>query len=249
MPPIDRRDLMIDAIQSKIIQARCDLERYREEYNQCQEFLAREQEQRVQLDAENQCLQRRNSQLEAELEMVKATLQEATAALSEGTRLRRALEQREVLLSEKIQMLRYQAQKAKEHAQESNRLTQESIHRSSELRDRLTQCEKKMEQCEDANLKLKADLRGKRACCKQCAGGPSSQEKALLERKIEELYAQLKESEGRAQVAEANVQQLQRASERLDRHWQQRLAEMNITATRNPKPCQHYLKHNQNCNQ
>ncbi|XP_068157080.1 tropomyosin-like [Drosophila tropicalis] len=249
MPIIDNGESIIDDIHNHITQARSDLEFYRLDYIQTQEFLARLQEQCSQLDAENQCLQRRNSQLENELERVKATLQQATATIGQGTRLSKALEQREVLFREKIKMLRWEAQKAKEHAHESNQLTQESINRSSELRDRLSVCEKKLEKCLDANARLQADLRAKPGCCKQCAGGPSSQEKANLERKIEELYAHLKESERRAQVAEASVQHLQRASARLDQHWQQRLEQMNITAARPPKPCQHYCQHNQNCNQ
>ncbi|KAH8396139.1 hypothetical protein KR222_003997 [Zaprionus bogoriensis] len=227
-----RQGIILDALKHKIRVVKHELERYKEDYTHCQLALGRELQQRGQLEADNEQLQRRNVQLEDELQRVvrevasqQATLLEARAALGESDRLRRALQQRDQLQAEKIELLNWELGKLRRQARDSDRTAQYCDKRAVKLGERLSNSEQQLEATRASHAQLQAELTAaaQNLHCVERAFERSAQQVRNFDRQIVKLQQRLHESEKRAHQAELSAQQLQHTSAHLEQRLEQRI--------------------------
>ncbi|XP_030569596.1 tropomyosin-like [Drosophila novamexicana] len=229
---LGRQGLILDALKHKIHVAKNDLERYREEYTHCQTMLQRELERRSQLEESYMDLQRRNVELEDELQLAlthvahhQATVREARGALNESDRLRKALEHRDQLQSEKIELLVWELAKLKRQAKEADRTAQYSGQRADQLCERLTHSEQQLEASRTSHAVLQAELdaAAQNLHCVERAFERSAQQVQSFDRQVAKLKQRLHESEKRAHQAELNAHQLQQSSANLEKRLEERV--------------------------
>ncbi|XP_017850141.1 tropomyosin isoforms c/e-like [Drosophila busckii] len=190
MSLMGRHSIILDALKQKIRVAKHELERYKDDYTNCQRKLQQ------QLEAAERSRLAAQQRAEHELELV----------------------------TQQLEQLSWQLDKSKQLANEADRMAQCSEKRAAQLSERLQQSEQQLELSGNGQVLLQLELgaAAQNLHCVERAFEHSAQQVHSLDCQLGRLQQRLRESERRAELAEATAEQLQHAAEYIEERYEQR---------------------------